>query len=142
MASLLLLLIAVPSTAAGGGGGPGCSKTTNLSGFGSDLVMVQHQLCGTLNITDACSRSATSTCSPDPPPSAGGPPRPHPLQSHGSSLLYSNETLTVPLLPNVSLDQIHVWDPITASDFGHVVLPTLEPKSSDLDLSAAPSPST
>lgn len=113
-----------------------CTKNTSLSGFVADFSMIQHQLRGTLKIIDGCSFSISrfDMLSGSQSVSFYGAPAPDldNMTTLGRSVstfplnkTFSNSTLTANLLPNATWDQIGilaVWDPVTASDFGHVVL--------------------
>jgi hypothetical protein len=62
----------------------------------------------------------------------------HTISSFPLNKTFSNSTLTAELLPNATWDDIGilaVWDPVTASDFGHVVL-SLPVNQSDSDLNS------
>ncbi|XP_020593907.1 cytochrome b561, DM13 and DOMON domain-containing protein At5g54830 [Phalaenopsis equestris] len=134
-----------------------CKENTTLSGFSSDLSMVQHQLRGVVRILDGCSFSVSQF---DMLP---GSDRVRWWGASGDSFhnltlgfqisnmnlnhTYGNESFTVRLLPNVSWDQMSVlavWDEPTASDFGHLLLGS---NYSDIltptpDISPAPSPNS
>ncbi|XP_072995067.1 cytochrome b561, DM13 and DOMON domain-containing protein At5g54830 [Typha latifolia] len=143
----LLLLLSVYSSAAAAPAP--CGKNTTLAGTEAELAMVQHQLRGVVRILDGCSFSVAGLDMLAGSPavrwwgadgtdlrnlSLGSPISDLPLNR-----TFRNETLSVPLLPNASWDQIAVlavWDPTTASDFGHVVLQSPDPG----DLSPAPAP--
>lgn len=113
-----------------------CSQNTSLSGFVADFSMIQHQLRGTLKIIDGCSFSISrfDMLSGSESVSFYGAPAPdlenmttlgQTISSFPLNKTFSNSTLTAKLLPNASWDDIGilaVWDPVTASDFGHVVL--------------------
>ncbi|KAJ4798981.1 hypothetical protein LUZ62_050227 [Rhynchospora pubera] len=127
---LLLLLPYAISTS------PSCTKNTTFSGFVADFFMIQHQLRGTLEIIDGCSFSVSRF---DMLPGSEsvtfyGAPAPdldnmttlgRTISSFPLNDTFSNATLTAHLLPNETWDDIGVlavWDPVTASDFGHVLL--------------------
>jgi Electron transfer DM13 len=111
--------------------------------------MIQHQLRGTLQIIDGCSFSISrfDMLSGSEFVSFYGTPAPdlenmttlgHTISSFPLNKTFSNSTLTAELLPNATWDDIGilaVWDPVTASDFGHVVL-SLPVNQSDSDLNS------
>ncbi|KAG0502586.1 hypothetical protein HPP92_002658 [Vanilla planifolia] len=133
-----------------------CEKNTTLSGFRSDLAMVQNQLRGVVRVIDGCSFAVSQF---DMLP---GSDRVRWWGASGESLrnltsgsqistmplnrTYSNDSFTVSLLPNVYLDQftiLAVWDEPTASDFGHLLLSrnlSVDHFAPSPDLAPAPSP--
>nr|CAD1840183.1 unnamed protein product [Ananas comosus var. bracteatus] len=131
---LILVLLTVASSAAAAAAA--CRRNTSLAGFEAELAMAQHQLRGVVRVVDGCSLSVrgfdmlagsaavrwwgaaapTSATSPSAPPSPTSP-QPH---------LPRREPHRPPP-PGASLDALSVlavWDPATASDFGHIVLPS------------------
>ncbi|KAJ6846019.1 cytochrome b561, DM13 and DOMON domain-containing protein [Iris pallida] len=133
-----------------------CGKnSSSLAGVRSDILMVQHQLRGTLIVSpSSCSFSVRrfdmlpgspstlwwASLSLDLSNLTSGFPVSE--QTLNKTSPYKNETLTVPLLLNVTFDSIpvlSVWDPLTASLFGHVILRSPDPGGPDPS-SPAPSP--
>ncbi|XP_008776066.2 cytochrome b561, DM13 and DOMON domain-containing protein At5g54830-like [Phoenix dactylifera] len=153
--SLLSLLPISSSLAAAG-----CRRNTTLAGFEADLVMVQHQLRGVVRVLDGCSFSVLEFDML----AGSGQVRwwgangddfrnltlGSPISEQTLNRTFRNESFTVRLSDNATWDQISViavWDPATASDFGHVVVGPPGADQSDApapspDLSPAPSPSS
>ncbi|XP_020103350.1 cytochrome b561, DM13 and DOMON domain-containing protein At5g54830 [Ananas comosus] len=112
--------------------------------------MAQHQLRGVVRVVDGCSLSVrgfdmlAGSAAVRWWGAAGADLRNLSLGAPVSDLplnrTFRGENLTVPLLPGASLDALAVlavWDPATASDFGHIVLPS---PANDTDLAPAPAP--
>ncbi|KAG1363712.1 cytochrome b561, DM13 and DOMON domain-containing protein [Cocos nucifera] len=153
----LLALLPFPSSLAAAGG---CRKNTTLAGFEAELAMVQHQLRGVVRVLDACSFSVSEfdmlagSTQVRWWGAAGDGFRNltlgSPISDQTLSRTFRNESFTVRLADNATWDHIAVlavWDPVTASDFGHVVLgaPGLDQSEAPIpspDLSPVPSPSS
>lgn len=127
---LLLFLPLIPIAAE-----PPCSRSnTSLVGFEGDLAMVQHQVRGVLRVVDRCSFAVSGFDMLQGSPGvrwwgAAGDnfenlTRGFEISNQALNRTYRNESLAVRLV-NRTWDEIGVvavWDPATASDFGHVVL--------------------
>ncbi|KAJ3679179.1 hypothetical protein LUZ60_017190 [Juncus effusus] len=141
--SLFLLWLVIPFALAVS---PSCDRNTSLGGFESDFVMIQHQLRGRLRIIDGCSfavsrfdmlagsDSVSFYAAPAPDldnmTALGRTVSDYPLNG-----TFANASLTARLVENATWEDIGVlavWDPVTASDFGHVVISDLR-NGTDLD---------
>ncbi|KAL9329625.1 hypothetical protein ACSQ67_004628 [Phaseolus vulgaris] len=121
---------------------PNCTRDSSLIDSESQFEMVQHQLRGSLKITDDCSFRVSqfdmlpgsdvhwwgAQASGFDNLTAG-----FIVSNDGLNGTYKNSTLDVHLLSNVSWSMINVlavWDRTAASDFGHVVLRREDPAKS------------
>ncbi|XP_057417487.1 cytochrome b561, DM13 and DOMON domain-containing protein At5g54830-like [Lotus japonicus] len=113
---------------------PNCTRLSPVVDSESEFTMVQHQLRGSVKITDDCSFRVShfdmlpgsdvrwwGALSPDFEDLTSG------VVVSGDNLnqTYSNSSFAVRLMSNVTWSMIRVlavWDRATASDFGHVVL--------------------
>ncbi|GAV59960.1 Cytochrom_B561 domain-containing protein/DOMON domain-containing protein/DM13 domain-containing protein [Cephalotus follicularis] len=130
--------------------GQNCSKTTQLVGFESEFLMVQHQLRGLITIIDDCSFRVSQfdmlsgsyvrfwgAIAPDFANLTGG----FIISDHSLNQTFKNASFTVHLTKNVTWDMfqvISIWDLPTASDFGHVLI---NGSYSDPSPGLAPAPS-
>lgn len=128
-----------------------CSEgNSSLVGFESELVMVQHQVRGVFRVVDGCSFTVREFDMLEGSGEvrwwgAAGDDFENMTQGFEISDLalnqtYRNDTLTVRLM-NRTWDEIRVvsiWDKLTASDFGHVVL---QISGNEWSSPPAPSPS-
>nr|CAD1840219.1 unnamed protein product [Ananas comosus var. bracteatus] len=130
---LVLVLLTVASSAAAAAAAA-CRRNTSLAGFEAELAMAQHQLRGVVRVVDGCSLSVrgfdmlAGSAAVRWWGAAGADLRNLSLGAPVSDLplnrTFRGENLTVPLLPGASLDALAVlavWDPATASDFGHII---------------------
>ena len=134
--------------------GSGCSKTSPLLHFESDIEMVQHQLRGLIKVLDDCSFRVSEfdmlpgsdvhwwgAAGPDFANLTSG----FVIADDKLNKTYKNESFVVRLRSNLTWDRIGVlavWDIPTASDFGHVVMGDPRNGSGNIAVSPdlAPSP--
>ncbi|KAG2410435.1 hypothetical protein LR48_Vigan01g033200 [Vigna angularis] len=113
---------------------PNCTRDSSLVDSESQFEMVQHQLRGSLKITNDCSfRVSQFDLLPGSDVHWWGAQgtgfdnltKGFIVSNDGLNGTYKNSTLDVHLLSNVTwsmIDVLTVWDRTAASDFGHVVL--------------------
>ncbi|EFJ28588.1 hypothetical protein SELMODRAFT_441097 [Selaginella moellendorffii] len=149
---LLLLLLC---SSIGSGSSQGCSKDSPLVGFSADLGMIQHQLRGRVTILDDCSFRVTGFDMIQGSPhvcwwgSLGEDFRNltqgFPVSAASLNHTLLSDDMEFQLLENVTWEKIQVlavWDEITASDFGHVVLDSSWKNSSSSSSSQRKVPAT
>ncbi|KAJ6295376.1 hypothetical protein OIU78_023403 [Salix suchowensis] len=133
--------------------GQSCPNTSPFVGFKSEFTMVQHQVRGILTITDDCSFRISQfdmlsgsdvhfwgSIAPDFDNLTKG----FIISDYKLNETYKNASFSVKLSQNATWDQIQVlsiWDLMTESDFGHVILSNGSDLAPALSPNLAPAPS-